>query len=104
MLSYFQGDERPSWVATITVNGASDDYTTGHTFTVKVATARSATAALTKTTGITGGTGGTVTVAWAANELNLTPGLYVAQLTVNRTADSAELTVEETLEIIDRML
>lgn len=104
MLSYFQGDERPAWVATITVNGASDDYSTGHTFTVKVATARSATPVLSKTSGITGGTGGAVTVAWASNELNLTPGLYVAQLTVTRTADSAELTVEETLEILDRML
>jgi len=100
-LIYFQGDERPAWVPTVTVNGVADNMTAGYTFEVKVY-ADSATPLLTKTTNITGGAGGTVTVTWAANELNIAPGAYVAQCKASRTSDSAEWTITEPLQILAR--
>lgn len=98
-LTYFEGDERPDWQATVTVNGATDDMSTGYTFSVRVATDLSASAALTKTTNITGAASGVVTVAWAAGELALTPGQYVATLTATRTSDSRNWTISEPLTI-----
>lgn len=104
MLTYFRGDERPAWVHTETVNGVADDYSSGFTFEVKLATvAAPGTAVLTKTTGITGAAAGVVTVAWAPNELDLTPGRYTAQLKITRTADNHELTVQEPLTIAARL-
>lgn len=100
-LSYFQRDERPAWQATITVNGVSDDYSSGYTFTVTVADKTGA-AVLTKTTGITGATGGVVNVAWAPDELDLDPGLYSVQLTVKRSGDLYEETVSDQLQIRQR--
>ena len=104
MLTYKRADERPAWQATITANGALDDYSSGFTFSVKLATAAAPTVAvLTKTTGIVGAAAGVVTTVWAPNELDLTPGRYTAQLTVTRTADSHELTITEPLTIAARI-
>jgi hypothetical protein len=103
VIIYHKADERPDWVATVTVNGSGDDMSSGYTFQVKVATSPTATAALTKTTGITGAVGGVVTVAWASNELDLQPGNYSVQLKATRTSDSAEWTVEDTLKILPRL-
>ena len=104
MLTYFRGDERPAWQSTTTVNGVADNYSTGHTFEVKLATAAApGTAVLTKTTGITGASGGVVTVTWAPNELDLAPGRYLAQLKITRTADSHELTIQKPLTIALRI-
>lgn len=103
MISYHQADERPAWVATVTINGTGDNMSSGYTFSVKVAASPTATAALTKTTNITGAAGGVVTVAWAPNELDIEPGLYIVQLKASRTSDSAEWTVEDTLEIKPRL-
>lgn len=102
-LSYYQNDERPDWVATVSLNGASDDMSTGYTFEVKIAASPTATAALTKTTNITGAAGGVVTVAWAASDLNIEPDIYIVQLKVTRTSDSKEWTVQDTLEIKARL-
>jgi hypothetical protein len=103
VLTYFRNDERPSWAETIVQNGETDDYSSGYTFKVSLATSRSATPVLTKTSGITGATGGVVTVAWASGELDLAPARYLAHLTVTRTSDGAELTIEETIEIVPRL-
>ena len=96
----FRGDELPAWVATISLNGStSTDLSTGYTFSVAVKQG-SATPVLTKTTNITGAAGSVVTVAWASQELDLAPGTYRLVLTVTRTSDSAEFTVEDRLEIL----
>lgn len=56
------------------------DFATGYTFEVKLLLGT--VVALTKTTGITGAaTAPNVTVAWAAGELNPTPGRYRLHLT-----------------------
>lgn len=102
-LSYYAGDERPYWEATISVNGTADNMTTGYTFSVKIAANATATPVLSKTTGITGGAAGLVTVAWAVGDLNLTPGVYVVQLTATRTSDSAEWTVQDSIVIKARL-
>ena len=98
-LTYYVGDERPSWQATVTVNGVADDMSTGYTFVVKVAASLDGTAVLTKSTNITGATGGVVTVAWADGDLAQTAGEYVATLTATRVSDSAEWTVSERISI-----
>lgn len=100
-LSYFVNDELPQWVATVSVNGATHDYSTGWTFTVTLNQGSSA-AVLTKTTNITGSTGGVITVAWAVGDLNLDPGLYRALLVAKRTADNLEHTVKEMVEVTAR--
>lgn len=99
MLDYFRGDERPYWTGTVTVSGVADDLSTGYTFTVRVATDLEATATLTKTTGITGASGGAFTVAWAAGDLDIAPGQYVATCTARRTSDSKDWTVSEPVRI-----
>lgn len=98
-LQYFRGDERPYWQGTVTVSGVADDMSSGFTFTVKIASALTETAVLTKTTGITGGTGGVFTVAWATNDLDIAPGEYVATCTARRTSDSKDWTVSERLTV-----
>ncbi len=87
-ITYPRGAERPAleiwWVDD---DGGLIDFSTGYTFELKLGTPGS-TAILTKTTGITGAAGagveptGTpnITVAWAAGELDITPGGYVLQL------------------------
>src|SRR5262245_12185005 len=101
-LIYGRADERPHWVANVTVNGVEDNMASGYTFEVKIATSLTATPLTTKTTNITGGTG-TVTVAWSGTDLDLTPGDYVAQLKVTRTSDSADWTITEPLRIRARL-
>ena len=103
MIEYFAGDERPYWEPTVEVSGVADDMSTGFTFSVKLSTSATTTPALTKSTGITGAAAGAIVVAWAAGELALTPGLYVAHLTVTRTSDSKEWTVEEQFKIKARL-
>jgi hypothetical protein len=66
---------------------------------VVITEADAATPLLTKTTNITGATGGQITVAWAANDLALTPGTYLVQLKATRTADNLETTVEDCIII-----
>jgi hypothetical protein len=97
-LAYFRGDERPAWATTITINGTADDMTSGYTFQVKIFQ-RIASPVLTKTTNIAGATGGLVTVTWVANDLDIAPGNYTAQLKATRTADTAEWTITEDLLI-----
>jgi len=94
-LVYHRGDERPAWVATVTVNGTADNMTSGYTFQVLLYTDPTATPVLTKTSNITGAAAGAVTVAWNATDLDIPPGLYTAQLKATRTSDSAEWTVTE---------
>jgi hypothetical protein len=98
VLTYHRGDERPAWVPTVTLNGGTDDLSTGYTFAVKVYDG-SGTAALTKTTNITGAPAGVVTVAWAEGELDITPGPYRVILVATRTADSLEWTIEDQLQV-----
>lgn len=98
MIEYFAGDERPAWEATLTINGATEDLSTGHTFTVNLIGAQT----LSKTTGITGSAEGVVTVDWAPDDLALTPGRYLAQITVTRTSDSNEWTIQDTIRIKPR--
>ena len=97
-LQYHRSDELPAWVATISVNGSTYDYSTGWTFTVTLSDG--STTALTKTTNITGAASGVVTVAWAENDLDIAPGRYKVLLTATRTADSLEWTISDTLEIL----
>ena len=55
--------------------GTPIDFSTGYTFKVMVSQLQ--TALINKTTGITGAaTAPNVTIAWAANELNITEGVY----------------------------
>lgn len=98
-LTYHRGDELPQWVATVTVNGTAPDLSTGYTFAVTVRQG-DGTAVLTKTTNITGASAGVVTVAWASDDLDITPGTYRVLLTATRTSDSAEWTVEDQLRIV----
>lgn len=98
MLTYHRGDERPAWEATVTVNGSAPDLSSGYTFAVKLAATPDGTAVLSKTTGITGSASGVVTVAWAAGDLDITAGTYVAQL--RATSSSLDWTVEDTLVIL----
>jgi hypothetical protein len=104
---YKRSAERPSasiwWLSEA---GSLIDFSTGYTFSLKVGVDGAA-AVLTKTTGITGAAGagtsptGTpnVTVAWAAAELNLTPGMYTLELTA--TTGGLDRVLTDTIEILD---
>lgn len=98
-LSYYRGDELPQWVATISHNGTAPDFSTGWTFRVVITARDAAEPLLTKTTNITGATGGAITVAWAANDLDIAPGTYLVQLKATRAADSSETTIEDRLTV-----
>jgi len=98
-LRYHRGDERPGWVATVTVNGTADNMATGYTFAVRVQQG-DATPVLTKTTNITGAAAGVVTVLWADGDLDIPVGTYKALLVATRSSDSAEWTVQETITIL----
>lgn len=100
-LQYSAGDERPYWQATVTVNGTTDDMSTGYTFNVNVYSDVTD-PVLTKTTNITGAAAGVVTVTWTADELDIAAGNYTAELTAKRTSDDAEWTIREPLRIIAR--
>lgn len=102
MLPYFQGDELPSWVATISLNGAAVDFSTDWGFTVKLTCAGQPT--VSKTAGIAGASNGSVTVTWAAGELNIVPGQWRLQMTGTRVSDSRQFTIEDTVQIKTRSL
>lgn len=94
MATYYQGSDLPDLA--VTWRDSSDaviDFSTDHTFEVKVARKGSSTAAFTKTSGITGAaTAPNVVIAWAATgELNaLDPGVYDVQISAKRDADGKE--------------
>jgi hypothetical protein len=106
-LEYFQGDERPYWQATVTIEGVGEDMSTGYTFEVNIAATLAATPVLTKTSGITGGPDGLVTVAWAVDDLDIPPlannGKYFVQLTATRTSDNKDWTVQDKIKIKSRL-
>lgn len=97
-LRYTRGDELPAWAETVLLNGAVPDLSSGHTFSVVIRDGD--VAVLTKTTNITGSALGVVTVAWADGELDIAPDVYRVVLTVTRTSDSAEWTVQRPIEIV----
>lgn len=103
-LSYYSGDERPYWEATVTVDGVAEDMSSGFTFEVNIApTATTTPPTVVKTSGITGGAAGLVTVAWSVGELAIPAGSYVVQLTATRTADSKDWTVQDKIKIKPRL-
>lgn len=74
---YHQTQEDPAYaVEWRDGTGELIDFSTGYTFTVSLIDG-AGTTALTKATGIAGAaTRPNITVAWSANELDLTPGFY----------------------------
>lgn len=98
MIEYFAGDTRPDYEDTITMAGVAEDLSTGHTFELNLFRT-GATPALTKTTGITGSNDSKVTVNWAPGDLDVTPAIYRAQITVTRTADDEQWTTEASIRI-----
>jgi hypothetical protein len=90
---YIQGSDLPDLAITWKDrNDAVIDFSTGHTFSLKIGVPGSA-ALVTKSTGITGAaTSPNVTIAWATSgELNtLATGTYTGQLKATRTLDSKE--------------
>ena len=102
MLTYVAGDELADWEATIEVNGATLDMSTGWTFRVTCAEPGATATLFTKTANITGTTTGAV-VSWATTgELStLTAGIvYELRLRCRRTSDSRDVTIRETVKII----
>lgn len=98
-LVYGAADELPVWVASIDVNGTAPDFTAGWTFTCTLS--RADEEDVVKTTGFTG-SAGQVTVEWAVDELDLTPGTWRAVLVAKRTSDNREFSVRERLYIRPR--
>lgn len=73
-ITYRRGQEDPPLeLPWLQADGTALDLSAGYTFTVQLVA--SGTAAVTKTTGIVGSSGA-VTITWAANELNIAPGVY----------------------------
>ncbi|HEU4544070.1 MAG TPA: hypothetical protein VFR23_23270 [Jiangellaceae bacterium] len=72
-----------------TADGATIDFSTGYTWTLRVG---NTTGVLQKTSGITGAaTDPNVTIVWAAGEWdNVPPGNYSFTLTPRRTSDSKD--------------
>lgn len=105
-IEYYARDERPYWRATVEVEGAFEDMTTGYTFEVNIGPYPVTVDSLpvfTKTAGITGGPGGLVTVAWIDGDLDLDPGTYSVQLTAVRTSDGKDWTVQDKIKIRPRL-
>ena len=90
--SYKQSQEDPAYaVSWLTNAGATIDFSTGYTFELKLKN-EAGTDVLTKTSNITGAaTTPNVIAAWAANELNITPGVYFVHLKANHHAQSTPL-------------
>lgn len=99
-LAWNQNAERPGmslWI--FDSSGALIDFSSGYTYSLKLGQ-RGGAALLTKSTGITGAVGagveptGTpnVVITWSAGELDLSPGVYRAQLTC--TTSSADRVYE----------
>jgi hypothetical protein len=106
-LTFHRNAERPTlklWL--VDDNLTLIDFSVGYTFGFKIG-AVGATALLNKTSGITGAAGagtepvGTpnVTVAWAAGELNITPGNYRWQLVA--TTGGLDRTFQGDITILD---
>lgn len=95
MITYPKGAERPAAGLRLLDNGTPVDLSSGYTFNVTINFATP----LVKTTGITGSAGTSNTpnlsITWAANDLNVTPGRY--RMTV--TATSGGLDYKWTLPI-----
>lgn len=104
-IEYFAGDERPYWEATVTIDGDTEDMTSGYTYEVNIAATATATATpvVTKTSGITGAAAGVVTVGWAVGELAIAPATYVVQLTATRTSDNKDWTIQDKIKIKPRL-
>jgi hypothetical protein len=106
-VTYVKTSERPAlelwWFDD---DGTLVDFSSGYTFSLKVGT-RGTTALLTKTTNIAGAAGagveptGTpnVVVTWAAGELAIAAGTYLAQLTA--TTGGLDRVIEFDLTITD---
>lgn len=92
-MDYTQGADLPdlslTWYDT---NGALIDFSSGYSFTVKVAPLGSTTASFTKTTNITGSASApNLVVAWGTSEIgNLGVGTYDVQVQAHRAADSKD--------------
>lgn len=86
VLRYHSTAERPTFrLSWYDDDDAIIDFSAS-TFSLKIGNPGS-TALLTKTTGITGAaTAPNITVAWAAGELDLTPGTYQWQMTTTTSA------------------
>lgn len=95
-----KNDEDPAWIATVTVNGTALDYSTGYTFTVYLR--KDGTNVLTKTTGITGAAAGVITTTWAVGDFNIAVGTYAVLLVIQRTSDSREHTVQDSVAVVAR--
>lgn len=93
--SYKKGAELDPWpYEHRDSDGELVDFSSGWTFSLTVATSKTAAAAVTKTTGITGLSTG-VLVEWATtgelNSLTASDIPYVVQLRARRTSDSRDL-------------
>jgi hypothetical protein len=103
LATYHVGAELPDLALTLKdSDGDVIDLSSGHTFSLKVATLSSTTASFTKTTNISGAAAApNCTVAWATSgELNsLSAGRYWAQLAVTRTSDTKVRLFEFELEM-----
>lgn len=93
------GQELPSWPiywrerTTETAAPSLIDFSSGWTFTLRIAKQSAPTVAVaTKTTGITGAsTGPNVTIDWATTDTaTLDPGAYLVTLVARRAADSKD--------------
>lgn len=94
MTSYVVGSDLPDLAITwYDSSGNLVDFSSGWTFTAKVAPVNSTVASFTKTTSITGAaTAPNLTISWATTgELNsLTAGSYTVQVKANRTSDNRD--------------
>lgn len=94
---YTAGAELPALALTWRdPDGDIIDLSTGWTFSLRIDTSP----VTEKTSGITGAdTAPNVTIAWAAGELDVTPGTYDCQLWARRTADSLDRVFPFALDI-----
>lgn len=103
-ISYYRGDELPSWQGTITEfePDGVPDLSSNWLFTVTLS--KPGVDSVVKNSGVTGTADGVFTVAWAAGELDIEPGQWAVQLTGTRTADSRQFTVKDSIQISERSL
>lgn len=106
-LRYYVGSDLPDTQITLrNGDGTYPDFSSGYTFSIKVAPAGSTTATFTKSTNVTGAAGSAtvanLTISWATSgELNsLTAGYYILQVTVTRTSDSRQWIEQFPVEIV----
>src|SRR5262245_26577951 len=92
IIKYFKGAEQPDIRLTwLSDSGAVIDFSTGHTFELKIGHG-GYDAVLTKTTGIAGAqTSPNITVTFIAGDLDTVPsGMYEGQLRANLTASNKD--------------